>query len=236
MADKSPKRRWFQFRLRTLLIAILVLSVPLSWFAVRKEKARRQREAVEEIERLGGTVFYPYDGLLVPPKRTWLRKLLGNDFFDKVDSVTYVNFGPEVITDSSLEPLEGLPYLSWLCLTGTQVTDDGLKLLKGNKHLDTLILQGTQITDDGMKHLKDLRTIKYLDLTNCPITGIGLNHLAANAKLLYLDLDNTQVDDSAVEYLARLTSLQLLTIEGTQVTPEGVKKLQEALPNCKIEY
>ena len=48
-----PKRRFLQFRLRTLLIAVLVLSLPLSWFAVKMERARRQREAVEVIERLG---------------------------------------------------------------------------------------------------------------------------------------------------------------------------------------
>ena len=50
------RRRWFQFRLRTLLIAILVLSLPLSWFAWKMEKARRQKEFTERIERLGGSV------------------------------------------------------------------------------------------------------------------------------------------------------------------------------------
>jgi hypothetical protein len=27
-----------------------------------------------------------------------------------------------------------------------------------------------------------------------------------------------------------------LRLGGTNVTPEGIKKLQQALPNCKIQY
>ena len=55
MENERPKRRkWFQFRLRTLLIVVLVLSLPLSWFAWRMDRARRQWETLEEIERLGG--------------------------------------------------------------------------------------------------------------------------------------------------------------------------------------
>jgi hypothetical protein len=50
----KPKRRWFQFGLRTLLIAFLVLSLPFSWFAVRMESTRKQREAVEAIRKAGG--------------------------------------------------------------------------------------------------------------------------------------------------------------------------------------
>ncbi len=60
-----PERcRWFQFSLRTLLVAALVLSLPLSWFATRMARATKQRAAVEEIERLGGVTLYDWE---VPP-------------------------------------------------------------------------------------------------------------------------------------------------------------------------
>ena len=29
--DSKPRRRWWQFKLRTLLIAVVVLSIPLAW-------------------------------------------------------------------------------------------------------------------------------------------------------------------------------------------------------------
>ena len=52
MTDKPPKRRkWFQFRLRTLLVAILVLSLPLAWLSGRMQKVSKQRKAVELLEK-----------------------------------------------------------------------------------------------------------------------------------------------------------------------------------------
>ncbi|MEE2707362.1 MAG: hypothetical protein VX988_09940 [Planctomycetota bacterium] len=36
--------------------------------------------------------------------------------------------------------------------------------------------------------------------------------------------------------LKGLTDLQSLTLLGTQVTDAGVKKLQQALPNCDIRH
>ncbi|NQU21935.1 MAG: hypothetical protein HQ567_11685 [Candidatus Nealsonbacteria bacterium] len=42
--------------------------------------------------------------------------------------------------------------------------------------------------------------------------------------------------DAGLEYLEGMTSLQSLDLRGTQVTDAGIKKLQQALPNCKIEH
>jgi len=56
--------QWLQFRLSTLLVAVLLLSLPITWVAVKMEKARRQRAAVDEIAELGGGVRYDYhDGI-----------------------------------------------------------------------------------------------------------------------------------------------------------------------------
>jgi hypothetical protein len=44
------------------------------------------------------------------------------------------------------------------------------------------------------------------------------------------------VTDTGLEHLRGLTQLQLLYLGGTQITDEGVKKLQEALPNCEITH
>lgn len=99
MNDRAkPKRRGFQFRLRTLLIAVLLLALPLSWFAMRMEKAHRQREAVEAIRRMGGVTFFVGEATPPPvgrsvldmrPYPAWLRKWLGDDFFDEVAGVTF---------------------------------------------------------------------------------------------------------------------------------------------------
>jgi hypothetical protein len=53
-------------------------------------------------------------------------------------------------------------------------------------------------------------------------------------KLQSLDLSYTRITDAGLEHLRGLTNLALLNLRDTQVTDGGVKKLEEALPNCKI--
>ena len=90
-----------------------------------------------------------------------------------------------------------------------------LQTLFGRDYVETVYLVGfnyTQVTDEGLVHLKRLTNLESLSLTSTQITDVGLEHLKT------------------------LDSLQELNLYDTQVTPEGVRKLQEALPNCEIEY
>ena len=53
MNDK-PKRRWYQFSLRTLLVGMTVLCLgPGGYVAYQQNKAKRQRGATEALEKLG---------------------------------------------------------------------------------------------------------------------------------------------------------------------------------------
>ena len=138
MTTERPKRRWYQFSLRTLLVFVLLVSIGLSWFALKLQQARKQREAVRVIEKLGGEVEYDYELheqlSMQPPEPTqpaWLRGLLGIDFFADVACVSWsgLGIGPGA-TGAGLEHLKGLPALISLDLKHTQVTDEGVKKLK----------------------------------------------------------------------------------------------------------
>jgi hypothetical protein len=165
-AQPKPRRRWFQYSLRTLFLLTLLASIGLSWFTVRMQRARRQKEAVEEIQRLDGAVQYDYEVQqsgnrlpgAVPPGPAWLRSLLGDDVFA---AVVYVYF-PSSVTDAGLEHLKGLTQLQTLDLIDTQVTDGGLKHLKGLMQLRRLLLKGTRVTKEGVKTLQQA-------LPNCRI-------------------------------------------------------------------
>jgi hypothetical protein len=131
----ARKLRWFQYSLRSLLLFTLLVSVGMSWVAVRMGKARRQKEAVEEIRKLGGVVLYvhelqtsgnplPSKG---PPGPAWLRSWLGDDFFT---TVVDVEFPSSSVTDAGLTHLKGLTQLWTLDLDDTNVTDEGVKRLQ----------------------------------------------------------------------------------------------------------
>ncbi len=227
MTNEPPKRRrWLQFSLKRLLIAVLVLSLPLSWFAVNMKRARRQRKTVDAIERLGGHVTYDWEIAAMrgrqSPYPDWLVGLLGEDFlFDVVRTEFPSGFARDEATC-----WKELVNIKWLCLDNTEITDAELVHLKGLKHLVYVGLKGTQITDAGLEHLERITGLRTLTLDRTKITDAGLEHLKRMTKLGYLNLSGTQINDAGLVHLKALTSLRRLDLEGTQVTDAGVKHLE----------
>ena len=43
----TPKLRWYQFSLRSLLLFVLACSLVCSWLGVKMQRAREQKQAVE---------------------------------------------------------------------------------------------------------------------------------------------------------------------------------------------
>jgi hypothetical protein len=43
---RTPPRRWFAFRLRTLFVLVAVLSIPLAWVAHTLDWIRRRQDAI----------------------------------------------------------------------------------------------------------------------------------------------------------------------------------------------
>jgi hypothetical protein len=85
--------RWrFQFGIRSLLVFCMASSIAAGWLAVEKEKAGEQRRAVEEIWISRGWTKDDWEfnanrvfaTIPEPPGPSWLRNLLGIDFFSVV--------------------------------------------------------------------------------------------------------------------------------------------------------
>lgn len=175
------RRRRFQYRVRTLMLLILVASIGMSWFAVTLRRATRQRDAVKTIVRLGGFVTYDYmidhAGNQRPnpqgPAPEWLRRMLGDDFFARVVAV---NLDSTEVTDADLECLKPLSHLRRVNLFNTRITDAGLKHLKPLPRLQRLELGGTQVTDAGLEHLKGLTELQSVYGGN-GVTDEGMKRL-----------------------------------------------------------
>jgi len=206
--------RWrFQFSVRSLVVLVVAVAVPLGW-SVRK--AERQRKAVEAIREAGGWVWYDYQfdksGNLVRsaerPAPEWLRKRVGIHFFTVVRTVA--NYRPK--GDEELEHIEALVSLNVLDLNDAQITDAGLENLKGMKVLRLLWLRDTQITDCGLEQLKGLTELRRLHLWG------------------------TEVSDEGMEHLKGMTRLEWLELYDTHVTWRGVREIRQALPDCHISW
>lgn len=186
MTTEKPKRRWYQFSLRTLLVFMLLFSIGMSWFAVKLQQARKQREIVQVITELGGGVSYDYGLEAFPsptsgrrklPQPLWLVRLLGRDFFVDVDGVHfYDNVDPKDF-DALFEQLKQLPELRRLVIRNSPVTDAELEHLKGLTSLKRLSLVDALVTDAGLEHLKGLTKLKFLELRRTDVSDKGAEEL-----------------------------------------------------------
>jgi hypothetical protein len=265
---KSVKRWWPQYSLRAFLVVVTLVCLWLGWEANR---ARRQKQAVDEVLRLGGVVRFDYQlddkGGLVddaqPSAPAWLREALGDEHFRKVVTLDLSYGGPRLgenrITDERLTLIEGVPDLTTLELgRGFEITDEGLVHLRGLTNLKVLYLYNTSVEGPGLRHLTRLKRLEYLALNGAPVTDEGLSQIARFPRLRSLNVAATRITDDGLKHLAGLRTLEqlrlsdmditdtgLVHLEGltaatsieiarTKVTGAGIRRLQAALPKCRI--
>jgi hypothetical protein len=248
-------RSRFQFSVSSLLLLTVVVALPLGWIAREEEQARKQRASVEAIGKLGGIAEYDYEigvpggfEYLQPPSQpAWLRRALGNDFFNSVvvacprtdTGIQQLNGFPalrklflgdpyersDTITDRALGRLPLLTQLQVLTLDRTQVTDAGLTQLEGLRQLQWLSLHHTRVTDRGLQRLVGLSELRGLDLGGTQVTDAGLECLKSLPHLQWLSLHGTRVTDRALDDLKNLTNLESLSLCRTRVTDAGLSRL-----------
>ena len=61
----------FQFSILSLLLLVVVVAIPCSWLATEVKQAGSQREVVEQIRNVGGTVHYDYQFDSSNHENTW---------------------------------------------------------------------------------------------------------------------------------------------------------------------
>ena len=147
------------------------------------------------------------------PRPVWLRNLLGDGFSSDAVCVHLgiLRFG-----------------------SGPFKEDEGTENLKRLPHLKVLVL-GDLVTDAGVMNIRTLPQLERLSLAYSQITDAGLQNLSGLTNLQELSLKQTAVTDAGLFQLMGLTTMRKLILTETKVTDAGVAKLQQALPNCKIQ-
>ncbi|MEK6236604.1 MAG: hypothetical protein N2C14_17995, partial [Planctomycetales bacterium] len=112
----TGKRRWLRFSLRRLFAIMIAASVAFGWFGAHWRAKQQERAAVDALREIGGTIAYDYQlggttvydfpffttstycfGPPPPPGPSWLRSILGDDWFANVEYVNleYTEIGDE---------------------------------------------------------------------------------------------------------------------------------------------
>jgi hypothetical protein len=178
-----PRRRWFRFSLRALLVAVTLIAGLVGWNMHRR---REQQRAITAVQELGGTSQQVLSDLSLVSRlgAIWTQE----------NSLWLPNLN---LTDDDLNrvPLESMHTLRGFHAADNRLTDRSLARLAGRSELESLDLTNNpDITDAGLAQLKNLRGLKQLMLRKNPrITDAGLVHLESLQDLDLLILIGTSV-------------------------------------------
>lgn len=224
MTNSSDALRPCQFSLRTLLLAVLLISLPLSWFGAQLDTLRREERAVEAFRELGARVcladpsYDPYRPFFLqgsPP--CWLRRLLGRKELHSV----------QLVLDSpSPDDLRTLPDISV-------------------KHLD-VFLSGL-VDDECLVELSRFDNVTVttnnvlgrIDETRFPfVVGQSFSGQGELGKLTVLKLVDGHATDRILERLRGRVNPSELIIGGISfqrsgITDAGLTHL-ETMPNLRL--
>ena len=138
VAFLKPKRRWFRFTLRTMIIVMVSLA---TWMGLHVNSTQLQKQSVAVIYECGGSVLYDYhypkgsfgrddaNHQATSPVPEWLVDLVGVDFFHDVVAVRvnrrygYSRENSDA-DDRLLRQLRGCPELRRLELIHCGITDN----------------------------------------------------------------------------------------------------------------
>jgi hypothetical protein len=182
--------------------AILLLTIFCLWLGYLTFNVRQQKNAVDRIRRLGGSIPYDWQApvdvgggrFTVPtgpsvPK--WFRALLGDDYFQ---TVTGVSFKQKEV-DSSV--LNGLPHLERVGFYQCNVSDLGV--FAQLSRLKDVSLERNCISD--VSPLGTLRNLYTLDLSDNLIEDC--TPLCGLKGLYLLDVQGNPLDQSQIEQIVR---------------------------------
>jgi hypothetical protein len=232
-AKKTHRHRWFQFRLRSLLILMLLAGVGMSWLVGIRKRSERRLAAAETIIKAGGWVNYDYQvpanggRSAKPPGPAWLRTLFGDNFFVNAIDAAIPN-------RAALEQLGELNSLRRVYVENLAASGDSFEPLCNLNQVQELYLDGSSIGDNELHYVCDLHQLRYLHIGRTPITDAGLAQLRGMSQLELLDLSYTSITDAGLQNLFGMRQLRSLYLLHTRVTDEGETKLWEALPQCNV--
>jgi hypothetical protein len=233
-------KRWFRFRLRTLLLVTTAFAI---WLAFHFSAIRRAERAAERLEISGAEVFYDYqrhntsvrgDGvgyshLVEPPGSAAMRRMVGKGFFQVADCI---NLSGVRTTVEALAPIAQLTSLRVVDLDRCGISDRHLVHIRKLRRIESLNLQSNQITDAGLINLRQLDRLETLSLSKNQIQGDGVRHLLKANALKTLFLRDNPVSDESLAHIAQMADLEMLGLAGSKITDDGLRHL-ENMTNLK---
>lgn len=232
MENQKARTRWYQFRLRTLLVVTTVSAVLFGLFSARLRDARRREQAIARFLELHASLQITYgtgdDARDIYPQHmrppdvrfvpAWLEDLLGKHFFLTVSALQCRIYDRHRVRDNPRAPSE-------------DIFNEQLKLAGRFHELHALWLHHEVLANDSpvsansisaLSQIGRLRKLRILSLSvSYPYKTTGGKdkwHLARNT-------------GEELEHLAGLRDLWYLQLQSIPIHPDRGLRFLRSLPN-----
>ena len=219
--NQRPRRRWYQFRIRTLLIVTTVCAIAFGYFSHQARVRRAAIEAIRQLEQAGAIFVYRDD---VAPTDS------------PHENITEIS-----LIDGDEDFALAIPFLWKIPHSKTIVLDlqpSDVKLLKHYaRHAEVLKkFKAVRLAMDFESPMSDVQFCYLSKISNLQafgtssynrrdVTDVGLACLSDLVNLQTLHVSNTRITDAGLIHLKNLKKLDRLLLMMSDITGEGIQHL-----------
>jgi hypothetical protein len=221
------RRRWFQFRLRTLLIVVAVVAVPLAWIAKERRQSVNERQIFAQLLSQDQSA----DAVFAGSYDLWNDYTLGRSQ-GYLRDVARMALGERVLAFWTPDSNDLSLVAEFTNLQKLEARSKKLRYLTpliGQTKLLDLYLSDTGV--DDLSPLSGLLNLRWLFFEKTEVSD--LTPIAGLKQLTALRIDGTRVRDLSPLY--GLSNLQLVSLHNSIVSITEIDALQKALLNCRID-
>lgn len=214
-AATAPRTRT---KVRPIVLALFMMLGVVGGIAY--QRSERQRQAVRNIEQLGGSVSYDYqiegDGMRANAL-SWVPSFIlqrtGVDLFHSVVEVSLLQ--PELKSERSIET--------------EQQRLRALDVLYPLNSIQVLRVSGRLVNDRRMCEFGKMRCLRELVVTNASqVTNRGIESLSTSNSLETVQLTRAGIDDEALRWFSYMPNLRCLVLYATKFSNQGLAYLNKS--------
>lgn len=237
-----PRRRWFQFRLRTLLVLLTIFAVGFSFYAAQWRQRAREAVALRGLEATGYSSSFGESWL---PRRNSQPRDVAQDLQNaksvaSIEVPRWLEKLRKSLTVRSERTNESrIPVLRSDGIFGrvrtlrmyhpdsiTPLSDAEQQHLSVLTALDTLVIYGRIFDRQNVQRLAVHSNLERLGLIGCAFEPGAFAPIGQLHSVVDLDLNGSNITDDDLVVLQALTNLRHLDLSHTEVTDAGLLHLQ----------